>query len=177
MTTIILVAIGVLIAAAAAIMMVFYGGDAFTSSEVRANAARLVGEGAQLSYATDLYYRQEGKLPGDGVDGDQAIDDLFEKKYLTHMPLGVRKDGYSAPWKMEYGADGMIYSRLGLSSDEYAMSVCREARRQLNYKDVIPAGEPDAGKLKVYQCDGSDYHDTSWASRGTLPDSEPCCVR
>lgn len=177
MTTIILVSIGVLLAAVAALFIYFYGGDAFTQNEIKANAGRLVSEGAQIEAATELYYRQEGEMPGDGTDGEQAIDDLIEKRYLTHIPIGVKSDNGAGSWKMEYGDDGMIYSRLGLQVDEASMAVCREARRQLKYTDTVPAGQPNAGKLMVYKCDGSDYMDASWRNAGTLPNREPCCVR
>lgn len=176
MTTIILVAIGIVIAAASALAVIFYGGAAFGVNQVRADAARLVGEGAQIQYATDLYVRQEGTLPGNGV-GDQALPDLIAKKYLTHVPLGARNaDGTITPWKMEYSSTGMIFSRIGLQSEESSMAVCREARRQLNYTDTVQSG-PDAGKLMVYKCDGTDYRDVAWRTSGTLPDREPCCIR
>lgn len=168
MTTIILVIIGILLAAAGALMMYFYGGDAFNNNELRAEAARLVSEGAQVEYAATLYYHQEGKLPGrlsDGnLSGSQAIDDLLDKKYLSSMPVGSKLVD-SNPWEMIYGTDGMIYTTLGAQSDEAAMNICKEARRQLSLPD------PDA----VYQCDGSDYPGSHPA--GTLPDREPCCVR
>lgn len=176
MTTIILVAIGVLIAAAAALAVIYYGGDAFGVNKTRAEAARLVSEGAQIQYATDLFVRQEGTLPGDGVS-EQALPDLLSKKYLQSVPVGVvNADGTRQPWTMEYSATGMIYSRVGLQSDEAAMAVCREARRQLKYTDTVQSG-PDAGKLMVYRCDGTDYRDASWRSTGTIPDREPCCIR
>lgn len=167
MTTIILVAIGILIAGAAALMMIFFGGDAFSSSETKAQAARLVSEGAQVEYATDLFYRERGEMPGIKDQGASAIKELIDNKYLTHNPQGaIKANGDSEKWTLEYGSDGMIYSRLGLQSDEASMSICREARRQLQFKDV------DAdGKLKVYKCDGSNH------PGGFLPDREPCCIR
>jgi len=176
MTTIILVAIGILIAAAAALMMIFFGGDAFGNNAKRADAARLVSEGAQIQYATDMYYRQEGEMPGLGSNGAQAIQDLLAKKYLTNVPRGfVSSDGTVNDWKMDYGTDGMIYSHVGLSSDAGALDLCREARHQLKYTDVVPDGQPNAGKLAVYKCDGSDYPRSHPAN--TLPDREPCCIR
>lgn len=181
MTTIIFVAIGILIAAAAAYFVVFYGGDAFNSGEVKAEAARLVSEGQQISYATDLFYRQEDRLPGqtaDGqLDGALAIQELKDKKYIPIAPVGsklVNVDG----WKMEYGSDGMIYTKIGqvvganATSDEKraynaSLSICQQARKQLAFSDF----------QTVYKCDGSDYSDASWHGRGTLPDREPCCIR
>jgi hypothetical protein len=168
MTTIILVAIGVLIAAAAAIMILFYGGDAFGENEIRAEAGRLVSEGQQISYATRLFYQQEERLPGlqpnGTLDGAAGLQELVAKKYIPQLPPGsklTQEDG----WKLEYGTDGMIYSSLGAFDDEASLNVCREARRQLNYND----------SQTVYKCDGSDYPYSHPA--GTLPDREPCCIK
>lgn len=176
MTTIILVAIGVVIAAAAALMMIYYGGNAFGVNEVRAEAGRLVNEGAQVQYATDLFYRERGEMPGATTNGATGMQELIDEKYLTHNPQGaVNPDGSVEKWKLEYGTDGMIYSKLGTISSQRSLDVCREARRQLKYEDVVPTGQPYAGQIAIYKCDGSDYprsHPT-----GTLPDREPCCIR
>lgn len=184
MTTVILAIVGILIAAAAALFVFFYGGEAFGESEVRAEAARLVTEGQQIHNATELFYQQEGDYPGrrpDGtLDGELAMTELLAKDYLTHVPVGAKLSNEDT-WNMIYSDDGMIYSRLGsfvdpsdptateaqIKASENAMNVCREARKQLAYQDF----------QTVYKCDGSDYPITSWAARGTLPDNEPCCIR
>lgn len=187
MTTIILVSIGVLIAAVAALFVIFYGGDAFTTGEKRAEAARLVSEGQQISNATTLFYHQVGRLPGEETDGtlnsSKALKELLDNDYLDKVPQGSRLTN-KADWLMEYGTDGMIYSKLGVMVDmsdpnvskdaktaaTAALDVCREARKQLQYTDT------DAdGKLMVYKCDGSNYPRSH--PEGTLPDREPCCVR
>ena len=181
MTTIILVAIGVLIAAAAALFVIFYGGDAFSDSAVRAEASRLVSEGSQIEHATTLYYQQEGKLPGlrDGkLDDQMALYDLQGKAtpndksddYLSSVPMGTKLTT-TADWTMKYGDDGMIYSRLGLESDKGAMDVCRQARRSMGF----PAGAD--GSMAVYKCNGADYPDAKWKAAQTLPPDEPCCIR
>ena len=170
MTTIILVAIGILIAAAAALMVVFYGGDAFWSSDVKAEAARLVGEGAQISYAIDLFEKQEEYLPGRGTGPGattDALTDLKDKKYLPIPPGGAKITSGASAWKIEYGQDGMIYSKLGSVDDAQSNAVCKEARRQLQ---LLP-------KDAIYKCDGSDYPNAAWAAAHSLPDREPCCIR
>lgn len=174
MTTVILVSIGILLAAIAALFVIFYGGDAFGSSSVKTEAARLVVEGQQISDATDLFYRQEDRLPGQGkrAPGEGEVNpdplkDLSEMKYLPIAPVGAKLTSEARPWKMEYGTDGMIYSSLGAKDDKTSNAVCKEARRQ------VQLSNPD----KIYQCDGSDYPDATWGARGTLPDREPCCIR
>jgi hypothetical protein len=60
MTTIILVAVGVLLAAAAALMVVFYGGAAFNGGDAKARAATLLNAGGNVIASYDLYRSQEG---------------------------------------------------------------------------------------------------------------------
>lgn len=176
MTTIIFVAIGVILAGLAALFVIFYGGAAFGESQTKAEAARLVTEGQQLSYATDMFYRQEDRMPGlmpDGtLDGEKAMEELRDKDYIPIKPAGAKLTNV-AEWKMEYGTDGMIYSPLGADSDEAALDVCREARRQLQFVD--PVLDMDGNKTRVFKCNGSDYNRAHPA--GTLPDREPCCIR
>lgn len=55
MTTIVLTSIGILIAAAAALMVVFYGGDAFNGGSSRAEATTIQNAGANVRSAAQLY--------------------------------------------------------------------------------------------------------------------------
>lgn len=178
MTTIIFVAIGVLLAAAAAIFVIFYGGSAFGEGATKAEAARLVSEGQQISYATDMFYRQEERMPGQKangtLDGTLAIQELKDRHYIPISPAGARLTNEDT-WKMEYGTDGMIYTKIGAvgaASEEKSLDVCRQARIQLGYKDRDANGD-----INVYKCDGTDYLDAAWHTRNTLPDREPCCIK
>jgi len=160
MTKIVLVIIGIMLAAAAAIMTVFFGGDAYQASFLRAEAARLVNEGAQLTYATDFYMRQEGKLPGAGIDNEKAMADLVEKQYLSGAPKGMGLPKSAGEWRFDFD-EGMIKSVVGPSSDEDNMMICVEARKQLQIE------EPE----KVLKCDGSDH------PKGRLSFLDPCCIQ
>ncbi|MFZ3481743.1 hypothetical protein [Sphingomonas sp. 3-13AW] len=166
MTTVILLIIGILIAAVAALMMYFWGGDAYNESHVKAEAARLVTEGGQLESAVSLYQIQEGELPGDGVGlDDKAMQDLISKKYLTHRPAGARdKDGTPRVWTVDYDM-GIIRTTVGPAEDGQSVGVCLQARKQLR----LAAASTPSG---VYQCDGSDYP----GNPGGLPGREPCCI-
>lgn len=155
MTTIILVIIGILIATAAALMLVFYGGDGYKESEIRAEAGRLVNEGAQMTYAMDFYQQQENEIPGNGTDGAAALADLVEKKYLAHVPKGFA--GTDGNWRIDFG-QGVIRSTLGPASETRNKAICVEARRQLDF-----SGEP-------FLCDGSDHPE------GKLSQRDPCCI-
>lgn len=166
MTTVILLALGILIAAVAALMMFWFGGDAYNESSAKADAARLVTEGGQLESAVSLYQIQEGKLPGDGVGlDDKAMQDLISKKYLTHRPAGNKdKDGNPRIWTVDYDM-GIIRSTVGPADDKQSMGVCLQARKQLR----LPVASTASG---VYKCDGSDYP----GNPGGLPGREPCCI-
>lgn len=155
MTTIILVAIGILIAAAAALMMVFYGGDVFEKYSQEAEAGRLVSEGAQIESAVELYYQKEGGYPR----GADPVDTLIAEDYLSHRPMGV-KGGTGGDWAIDYD-EGLILSVVGSADNESAVKICETARRQMKFPN------PE----EVPNCDGSD------SPNGSLSRLEPCCIR
>jgi len=166
MTTVILLAIGILISAIAVIMMYWFGGTAYDETKAKADAARLVTEGGQLESAVSIFQIQEGRLPGDGVGlDDKAMKEMIEKQYLTHRPAGGRdKDGNEKLWTIDYDM-GIIRSTVGPANDEQSVGICVQARKQLR----LPAASTPNG---VYKCDASDYP----GSNGTLPGREPCCI-
>lgn len=173
MTTIILVIVGVLIAALAALFVIFYGGDAFTSSQAKSDAARLVGEGVQIQAAVQAFRAQEDRMPGDGSGVDyKALRELVCNQYLTHVPVGIdseKKPSFncasdatlptdqSSPWKIDYNY-GIARSVVGLAhgtdgKETQAYAVCRAARKQVGL-----SGDPK-------RCDAAD-----------ITGVEPCCI-
>lgn len=154
MTTTILVSIGILIAAAAAMMTIFYGGDAFFSGRINSEASRLVVEGSQLERAVDAFVIQEGRRPGDGVTPALMEQELIVKKYLRIPPAGTNKS-----WVIDYNNE-MIHVDLGPVESDEARRVCLAARRQLKLPN------PNY----IYRCDGQDY------PGGKLPSIESCCI-
>ena len=157
MTTIILVILGVLLAAAAVLFVIYYGGDAFGNGHIEAEAGRLVGEGAQMEAALELYYRQEGHYP----TSDDPVAELIAAGYLDYQPLGTRTTEADR-WAINYDA-GMILARLGTTDHEESTSICLKARQQLD----LPAANTSTG---IYRCDGSD------SPGGRLAGREPCCI-
>lgn len=177
MTTIILVSIGVLLAAVAALFMFFYGGDAFNGGDVKADAARLVGEGVQIQAAFQAFRAQEDRTPGtgNGVDA-RAIKDMLCNDYLTHVPRGLNDDQVSytaaecadnnlvkaggSPWKIDYNYGiarsvvGNAYGTDGVTPTR-AYEICQAARKQLR----LP-GEP-------LNCDPAE---------SGIDNKEPCCI-
>lgn len=178
MTTIILVIVGVLIAAAAALFMIFYGGDAYSQSESKSEAARLIGEGVQIQAAVQAFRAQEDRMPGldgTGVDSvalwDLACPNGNGDRYLNHIPKGVSANQptmdcstrpnastpIDSPWKIDYNY-GIARSVIGLAHDEdgketKAFEICRAARKQMKL-----SGDP-------MQCDTPG-----------IPNNEPCCI-
>ena len=157
MTTIILVILGVLLATAAVLFVVYYGGDAFGNGHIEAEAGRLVGEGAQMEAALELYYRQEGAYP----TSDDPVAELIAAGYLDYQPLGTRTTEADR-WAIDYDV-GMIRAKLGTTNHEESTNICLKARQQLD----LPEASTSTG---IYRCDGSD------SPGGRLAGREPCCI-
>lgn len=150
MTTLILVTLGVLLAAASAFMMMYFGGDAFSEASDKAEAARLISEGTQVDHAYDLFRAQEGRRPGNGTGVDTAaLQDLLDKDYLAEAPVGM-----ASGWEIDHDR-GVARSKLGLATDEEAQRICVAARKQL--------GLPDPENIK--RCNDAN-----------LSGAEPCCI-
>ena len=157
MTTIILIAIGLLLAGAAALFVIYYGGDSLDKMSDEAQAGRLVGEGAQVEAALELYYRQEGEYPR----GENPVQQLIDADYLTHDPLGTYTQAKDL-WHIDYDA-AMIRALLGTTDNSKSLNICKTARRQLNLPDAPT-------KTTIYRCDVSD------SPGGKISGREPCCI-
>lgn len=156
MTTIILVILGILIAAVAAIMMIFYGGDAYDESHAKAEAGRLVSESTQIEAAVQAYTIQEEKVPGNGTGVDaSAMSDLISRKYLTHSPKGFNQNA-GGNWKIDYTL-GIARATMGDASDPKIKAICQQAR--------IQVGVGVAGDSGPHQC-----------NQAGLSSREPCCI-
>ncbi len=82
MTTVILSIIGILLAAISALMVVFYGGEAFQSSTNRSDAITIVNAMANLHAAGAIYQAENGEMA-------KWQQDLLGKggtAYLSSMP-------------------------------------------------------------------------------------------
>lgn len=167
MTTIILVALGIILAAVAVLAVIFWGGSGFNEGKTKAEAGRLVAESVQMEHAVDMFQRVEGHDPGTlaeagaGCSGDTtsgsaaaANNALVCKKYLTNVPPGASTNSGSvlASWNVDY-PNHMIYSDLG--TDDNATKICVMARKQLHLSnpETIPQCTP------------------------TLGENEPCCTK
>lgn len=84
MTTIVLTIIGILLAGAAALMILFNGGDAFGRGAVKARAVTVTEALGQVAYAARLYRTQEDAP----IPGDQAgMTALAQRDYLLDFRI------------------------------------------------------------------------------------------
>lgn len=117
MTTIILTIIGILLAAVAALMVIFYGGDAFTSSSTGAHANTLQNAGTNVISAVSLYKAENGSAP--------ATLAALTPSYLKDSPATAG----AATGAQSF--DGVTYSVAGVSDE-----VCAKINTNLG---VTPA--------------------------------------
>lgn len=128
MTSIILVLIGVLLAAFAALSVVFYGGDAFNAGNTKAAAATLVNMGENVRHAADLYRMMEG---GDAAD----VGALVDKGYLKQVPAPGALGQARPEWRqiaLSNAAPVNAYVITGI--DE---KVCHEINRQMTGQETV----------------------------------------
>ena len=129
MTTIILTIIGILIAAAAVLMLIFYGGDAFNGGAIEAEAATVMNEATQIEGAYALFIAQEGSKPGN-ADGTGAVEELESKDYLVDFPKR-ESSGVTNPWKIDYST-GFARTVIGAAGNADAQKVCTNLRAKYN---------------------------------------------
>lgn len=128
MTGIILVIVGIVLAAAAALFVVFYGGDAYNAGNARAAASTLVNMGDNVRHAADLYRMQED---GDAPD----VGTLVSGKYLAQAPDPGSLGRPSATWRaMRPAGVGTVDAYVIDGIDE---RVCREINRQTGNVDPL----------------------------------------
>lgn len=122
MFNLIVAVISIALIAGMAAASIYYGGDGFSSSSARAQAATLITQGQQIAAAADLYRIQNSDTSitsgGDcGVGGnfeDCAINRLVSGGYLQAIPtfparLAIQPDGISA-FENAFGAPPGFFS-------------------------------------------------------------------
>lgn len=122
MTTIMLTAIGIILAAAGALMTIYYGGARFNSDTAKANAQTLMNAGANVRAASGVYYASKGALP-------TTPEKLIAESAVQSMPMveGIGQPG--ATWR-DFAAAGeptkKAYVVSGVKDD-----VCRYVNQGL----------------------------------------------
>lgn len=137
MTGIILVLIGVLLAALAALFVVFYGGEAFNSGNTKAAAATIVNMGENVKHASDLYRATKGS-DADGVDA------LVSQGYLSRAPEPASLGRAETEWRTIRPVNAVPFR--GYVIDGVDPQVCMEINRQTaNSDEVVHAAGVNVG--------------------------------
>lgn len=131
MTTIVITIIGIMLAAAAVLMTMYYGGDMLGKGEKEALAGTMLNEGMQIESAYEAYYASNGYAP----TGD-VIHELEQKDYLKQFPRRTSGDGYSTEWVFDSQL-GVARSTIGEDTNEEAVEVCASARTKMGYTDAV----------------------------------------
>lgn len=113
--TVISIALVIAIAAAT----IYYGGTAFTTAGVDADAARVINESQQLSGAISLFKAAEGNEVSD-------LSVLVTKDYLKTLPGGA--------WQVVEG---------GVARTNLTESQCLAANKKLGIDTVPNCNDPD----------------------------------
>lgn len=127
MTTIILVSLGILLAAVSALMVVFYGGDAFEAGSMNARASELMNAGMNVLAANDLQRAETGVI-------GSSIPDLVATKHLDVRPQLAGATSVDA-WRLAAtgtGDDATLYVATGLDAD-----LCRNMLKRQG-SDLVP---------------------------------------
>jgi hypothetical protein len=109
MFQLIVAVIAIALVIALTLASIFYGGEAFTRSSLKANVAAMVNQAQQISGAHTLYKTDYSK---NAID----IDDLVASKYLAEKPVAPKiaatVNGAPAAWDYD-PARGGVYLELG----------------------------------------------------------------
>jgi hypothetical protein len=140
MTTIILTIIGILLAAAAALMIVWYGGDAFDGGSEKAIANTALNNVQNVAFAIGLRNNATG-VQMKAADDALNVKALVDEGYLASVP-GNPVKGSSGVYRI-VDLEGNNQERahwviMDLGTSETAREVCRTAERRLS------GGDPSA---------------------------------
>jgi len=140
MTTIILTIVGILIAAIAALMVLWYGGEAFETGLARAQANTSVNNVQQVANGVALRNARTG-LTMDSASSVTGMTALLQEGYLSSVPTDAMtgvpgsygivdeagsNTGKPAKW---------VYTIIGASTDAHAKQVCRTIERNMRRND------------------------------------------
>ncbi|MGI2916524.1 hypothetical protein [Vibrio parahaemolyticus] len=129
----------------------YYGGDAFNSNTVEAEAARMRNERSQIIAAMEVY-KSEGNSVGSGF----KFKDLIEGSYLKQVP-----DGWIAD-------NNFAYKPLDMN-DPGSLNVCYTANLQDNF--TFPSSDPD-----VFPLDKDPGFGIPYCDKENLDKLVPCCL-
>ena len=131
MTTIILTIIGILLAAVAALMVIFYGGDAFNSGTVGAQANQIQNAGTNVVSAAQMFRAERAVRPTSIAQLSDASGPAGA--FLDELPaLPTDEDGNP----LAQALTGTAYTVTGVSA-----AVCDRINRNLGNPATLTGGE------------------------------------
>lgn len=172
MFNLIVAVISIALIAAMAAASIFYGGDGFSKSSARAQAATLISQAQQIAGAAAIYKVENSGTPiisiepdcsGDGIAAACAVNRLVDGRYLAAKPVVptqiVTTLGFLPDWTRTWSVsqDGDAVS-VWLNDDVQA-AICEEVERQggasrtsvLGFLTANDFGF-DAGASQPYRC-------------------------
>ena len=147
MTTIILTTIAILIAAAAALSIVFYGGDLYRDGDIGARANSYMNAGVNVAAAVDQFRINERADPSD-------MDALVQAGYF-------RDGGQPGEMRLVPGTPGRV-TIAGVPADVCAR--INETLRRASVDDVDGRVASDPGSVAMQGCTLSGGTGTYYAT-------------
>lgn len=160
MTTVILTIIGILLATAAALMLIFYGGEVFNSGSTGASANRFANAAVNVIAAADLYKVENGSTP-------TALNDLVPRYLKEIVPVPRRASTPTAAVTQEIRIiSGASYYVAFLLDDE----VCSRLNIYVGVddlgNDMLSAPSPDAWAASLEEKMGCWHNPDSELNQG-----------
>lgn len=133
MFQLIVAVIAIALVIALTLASIFYGGEAFTRSSLKANVAAMVNQAQQISGAHTLYKTDFSRNATGGATG--GIDELVKAEYLAEKPVApkIAKTNVAGDGPVEWtyepksGANGRggVYIELGNEPEETCEAVAQ----------------------------------------------------
>jgi hypothetical protein len=126
MFQLIVAVIAIALVIALTLASIFYGGEAFTRSSLKANVAAMVNQAQQISGAHTLYKTDYSVSPP-GATSDARLNELQKQGYLAEIPTAPKiaatdSNGNVVAWDYR-PADKGVYLQLGAEPLETCKAV------------------------------------------------------
>lgn len=132
MFSLVIAVISVLLVAALALAVIYYGGSAFSDGEASAQASRLINQGQQVLGAAELFKSEKGRWP-------DSVAELVSEHYLKSVPTASM---VSSAWAQDSATWVMPVARVPVFKLQQA--VAQPVCQNVNFKT-----RGDNGILKV----------------------------
>lgn len=115
MFQLIVAVISIALVAALALASIFYGGEAFTRGQLKAQVATMINQAQQISGANTLYKTDNGGVNVDDIT--KLVTEVDGFAYLAAAPEGPSKITETSVWELGVSADGKDATYIRLAAD------------------------------------------------------------